>query len=220
MKKLISFLLCVLVFLPIICIAGCEKCEHEFVWKLYKEGTCIEADIYEGLCVKCGEKSAKDGDKKAHSYDSFGICDVCGATENEGNEEDDNKEYITQDLEQFIVSKNVLNLIQISSVRSMYNLSLEPGGVLNFHFFHPIEKITYWGKHVIVLTEYQSVQQREEIIYKIEIANSEMLVFYDTRGIGLKTCILNQIKGLLVNKEKEVFIVYNDYEVKMVGKIM
>ena len=209
MKKLISLLLCVLVFLSIICIAGCNSCEHEFEWKLFKEGNCIEADLYEGLCVKCGEKSVKKGDKKEHAYDSFGICEVCGEKKGEGGE--------SQSIDDYIIKATEIRAMNILSVSSIHSLAIDNAGNLTFLFNHPIKHVLYRATYKVELCDYQSLNINNKTIYGVEVDNEgKVTIIYSS---SIQIFEIDELKGFLINNEKEAFLVYKNNQIVMVGII-
>ncbi len=211
MKKFIS-IVCVIFVLFSTMLIGCKKCEHEFVWKVFSEGSCTEKKVEEGLCLKCGEKGVRTGDF-VHQYDVDKICVVCGAQK---------PIELSQDiLDALITEEGILSSYSLQSIKNdwLTKVWIDNASNLNLGIVYgQYGQFSLGVKYPIKLVDYNLADGEEKEIYAFKVSETDgIFCVYYTDGEYVEFGCKDDIRGVFVNLEKEVFIAYKYKSEKKIG---
>lgn len=248
MKKFISIILCTLLILPTLIFVGCKKCEHEFVWKVFSEGSCTEKQVEEGLCVKCGEKKVRTGDY-GHVYEyetitdstctSTGVidkyCIICGeSVQIEKNKKphdyifgccsmcgrlEEAEELTTEQLQKITIKNTIMLMYSIDYFTNKSISELYIDSDDYLNITFKRDNKDIIKKHRVERIEYQTTQINNNIITSALVNEQDEVIFNYSEGGRKEIKNISNIKGFFVDTNRGLFIVNNDNQVIKVGNL-
>lgn len=248
MKKFISIILCTLLILPTLIFVGCKKCEHEFVWKVFSEGSCTEKQVEEGLCLKCSEKSVRTGDY-GHVYEyetitdstciSTGVidkhCIICGeSVQIEKNKKphdyifgccsmcgrlEEAEELTTEQLQKITIKNTIMLMYSIDYFTNKSIKDLYIDSDDYLNITFKRDNKDIIKKHRVERIEYQTTQVNNNIITSALVNEKDEVIFNYSEGGRKEIKNISNIKGFFVDTNRGLFIVNNDNQVIKVGNL-
>ena len=248
MKKFISIILSILVAIPFLSFVGCKKCEHEFVWKVFSEGSCTEKQVEEGLCINCGEKRVRTGDY-VHVYEyetitdstcvSTGVidkhCIICGeSTQIEKIKKahdyvwgccsmcgrlEEAEELTTEQLQKITIKNTIMLMYSIDYFTNKSIKDLYIDSDDYLNITFKRDNKDIIKKHRVERIEYQTTQVNNNIITSALVNEKDEVIFNYSEGGRKEIKNISNIKGFFVDTNRGLFIVNNDNQVIKVGNL-